>query len=205
MTPDVYTDLQLVNSTRFDLVYGSGGSNKGFCHSYQMQLWFGSGDQEDKFPTPVVPLKQEKSYKLQFKHGVGDQDDGADMQINVGSRESGNANVVWIKARSNNKSQHFINTEIQEPNLRSQGPFVVAFNKNGEWPLDGELGLEWFAQGQTINMGCSNTTQCLAVIDLSIGFPSSAAKMIESRIINRTFSGNDEKIVWLMVMRHLGW
>ncbi|MQT15424.1 hypothetical protein [Segnochrobactrum spirostomi] len=205
MTPDVYTDLQVVNGTKHHLVAGIRGTNKGFCHSYQMQIWFESGDQVDKFPTPVVAVKEDKTYKLQFKRGGSDQDDGADMQINVGLSESGDANVVWVKARSNNKSQHFISTDIQEPNLKGQGPFVVAFNRNGEWPLDDERGLEWFAQGQTIDMGCSNTTQCLAVIDLSIGFPSSAAKMIEGRIINHTFSGNDEKIVWLMVMRHLGW
>ncbi|WP_416408123.1 hypothetical protein [Agrobacterium rosae] len=207
MTPDAFTDLEIVNVTRSALFSGNGGTNKGFCNAYQMEWWFENFRDNKKYPSPVVGGRTTKTYKLQFQRGVGDQDDGADMQLNVGDANKGEVNVAWIQARSRDNSSHYIQTVVQQPSIPGQGPFIVAFNKTGGWPMDGnDVGqLKWYARGQTIDMETYDSKQSLAIIDLSLGFPSDVGELFVKDILSGGFGGTDAKSVWLLVRRTINW
>ncbi|MBB5752867.1 hypothetical protein [Prosthecomicrobium pneumaticum] len=203
MSPDVFTDLQVLNATASGLYPGSGGSNKGFCHSYQMWYWFGCKEEAQNYPSPVVERAKAKTYRLQFKRGVGDQDDGADMQLNVGDKNTGDCNVVYVKGRSDNRSVHFLSAEVQTPNLTGRGPFVVAFNERGKWPTLGPGPLQWKTPEQSFAMPMYNDDQCLAIIDLGIWVPPFIADVWLRAMRAGTFGGNDAIMLWTYVMRYL--
>lgn len=196
MTPDVFTDLQIVNATRRGLYPGDGGDNKGFCNAYQMEWWFGCKQKNKNYPKPVAAARAGVTYKLQFQNGVGDQDDGADMQLNVTDANTGACNVVYVKARSDNRSVHRIEVEVQAPDLPRHGPFVVAFNRNGEWPDGGPSPLEWYVAGQSFQTGTDGHKQCLAVIDLQLWFPPDFANTLLNHIKARTLGRADAELIW---------
>ncbi|MBB5752870.1 hypothetical protein [Prosthecomicrobium pneumaticum] len=174
MTPDIFTDLHFVNATRHALYPGHGDSNEGFCHTYQMWWWFGSYRDNQEFDTPIVDRARAKTFRLQLNRGVGDQDDGADMQVNVGDDNTGTCNVVFVKGRSDNRSGHHLMADVQKPALPGQGPFVIAFNEHGRWPTDGSASLRWLAPATHLEIPMCEADQSMAIIDLGLFLPSSS-------------------------------
>ena len=204
MTPNVFTDLQIVNATRRALFPGNGGDNQGRCDTYKMEWWFGSYRDNKKYARPIVPVRGGATYRLQFQRGVGDQDDSADMQLNVSDANTRACNVAYLKARSDNRSAHNIEVDVQAPSLPRHGPFVVAFNRNGQWPTDGATSLEWYAAGQSFETGTPDGPQCLAVIDLRLWFPPDFADKLVQRIKDEYNLGrNDAKLLWANASRYL--
>lgn len=200
MTPDAWSNLQFINCTEFDLQSGAGGSNEGFFNQYQMSSWFG-------FPTapnPVVAAGSTNTYMLQFLRGVGDQDDAADIQINLGNGNNAAANVVWLQARSNTNSSHYFQAKVQGPSQAGHGPFVIAVTPRGPWPTHDASTLTWYASGQTAPMGAPDDTQCLAIVDLGLFFPPDLNQQFCNLMRAGSLSSNDSGEIWYQVQHYMG-
>jgi hypothetical protein len=195
MTPDSWTDLQIVNATEVALFSGTGG--EGHFGAYQMAEWFG----HPSAPVPVVPARAAKSYRLQFKKGVGDQDDSADMQLNIGPSNQRASNVAWLQGRTNDRSVHRLDVQIQRRPAMSYGPFAVAINDKGVWPARDPMALRWYCGEVTVPMGSPNAQQCLAIVDLQALFGTEAAAIIAENIGKAPLSRTDATNLWLAVER----
>lgn len=199
MDPDVYSDLQIVNCTTEPLYSGTGG--EGFFNQWQMYSWFNF----PKAPSPLVAVRDTATFRLQFKRGVGDQDDGADIQINVGKGNARANNITWFKARSDNRSAHFMQADVQNPSLPNMGPFAVATVQSGVFPLDRPDKLKWSAYNQIARLDPSNGDQCLAIVDLRTILPTDVAEKIWTIIITGKLSSNDAASLWLGVKHYMHW
>jgi hypothetical protein len=195
MTPDAYSNLQILNATNADLFSGGGGSNQGFFNAYQMNSWFGF----PIAPSPVVASRAAASYTLQFLRGVGDEDDAADMQLNAGPSNTGDANVVWIQARSASNSAHYIQAVVQSATAGG-GPYVVGYVVNGTWPTQDDSSIAWAGPGNTLQLGAPNAAQCLAVIDLAALFGQPLAGNLAKSISAGQLSPADAYSIWTEVL-----
>jgi len=203
MTPDVYSNMTILNVTQQDITTGGGGDNAGFFHQYQMFAWFNAIT--NPYPALIAPSKGSATYLMQFFRGVGDEDDGADIQMNAGNQNRGAENVVWLQARSNDNSSHYIQAVVQNATAHG-GPYVIAFTKTGPWPgTSGAVStLTWAGSGNTVGTGTPNTDQTLAIIDLGALFPSDLAKILATEISNNRLSAMDAESIWYQVMIFLG-
>ncbi|WP_342151574.1 hypothetical protein [Methylorubrum sp. SB2] len=200
MTPDVSTNLQIVNVTNAALFSGNGGSNEGKNNQYQMNSWFPGGT------GTIADVQGSASYMLQFLRGVGDEDDGADLQINVGPNNDGPSNVVWLQARSADNSAHYMQALVQTPSVPGSGPFAIAINENGTWPTRQaqEVQLKWYCGRQTVPFGpFTGGAQSLAVIDLQAVFGAEAAQQIGAAIQQGQPSAGDSYSYWLTIQEFL--
>lgn len=205
MTPDAWTNLQIVNCTSLPLISGAGngGGGIGFFNAYQMNSWFNF---PGGAPSPVVASHAAASYTLQFLRGVGDEDDGADIQLNLGTAISGASSVVWLQGRSAQNSAHYLQAQLQQPSLSGVGPFVVAVTQQGTWPMDPPgKGLTWYAGTQVAPLGAPDADQCLAIIDLGAIVPQDAAQAIIQMIEAGTLGAADAETIWLGVMAKMHW
>ncbi|MDQ1159557.1 hypothetical protein QE385_003954 [Sphingomonas sp. SORGH_AS 950] len=203
MTPDVYSNLTVLNITGQDITTGGGGDNAGFFHQYQMFAWFNAIT--NPYPALIAPSKGSATYLMQFYRGVGDEDDAADIQMNAGNQNRGAENVVWLQARSNDNSSHYIQAVVQNATAHG-GPYVIAFTKTGPWPAtpDAVSTLTWAGSGNTVGTGTPNTDQTLAIIDLGALFPSDVAKALAVQICNGALSDLDAETIWYQCMIYLG-
>jgi hypothetical protein len=200
MKPDAYTKLQIVNCTSQSLYSGTGG--EGFFHLYQMESWFSYPNA----PSPLVKSRETASFFLQFQSGVGDQDDGADIQIDVGNGNKPANNIVWLQGRTTNKSVHYNQAVVQRPVLPNMGPFAIATTERGTWPRETPDGLNWFAYKQTAPLPAYNDDQCLAIVDLSTFLPRAVAEIIWATIAaGKKLGPNDRESLWLGVNHYMHW
>lgn len=202
MTPDVYSNMTIMNVTPVDITAGQGGDNAGMFHEYQMYSWFGPPG--CAAPAPVAKSRSQATYLMQFLRGVGDQDDGGDMQLNAGADNVAAENVVWIQGRTARNSAHWIQAVVQSGRAHG-GPYVIAFTETGDWPasMDDVGSLTWAGPGNTVTTGTPNTDQTLAVIDLGALFPSRAAQALAGVISAGKLSKTDAKSIWYAVMRFM--
>lgn len=202
MTPDSYTNLQILNCTELPLYSGVGNDNAGFFNAYQMQHWFDGADFRNP-STQVVGSRSNQTYLLQFQRCVGDEDDGADIQLNVGPDNRKANNVVWLQGRSASNSAHYVQAQTQAPSLENTGPFAFAFMSQGTWPTHSPSGLSWYVAPTLIDMGSPSTDQCLAIIDLQALFGAAAAQVIASQLAVSQPSNADATAYWLNVKQFM--
>ena len=201
MTPDGFSNLQIINCTALGIYSGNGGSNQGFYNQYQMSSWFANSSSS----TTIVAPQCLATFNLQFSRGVGDEDDGADMQLNLGAENTAANNAAWLQARSNQNSSHYIQVLVQKPSTPGVGLSIVATTARGKWPLQAAVGLTFYAQGQLAQLGLPDDDQCLAIIDLQVLFPISLAQLLEQDILGGTLSNVDAANIWIGVMKYMGW
>ncbi|OAS12360.1 hypothetical protein [Methylobacterium platani] len=205
MTPDAWTNLQIVNCTSFPLISGAGkgGGGIGFFNAYQMNSWFNA---PNAAPNPIVASRATASYMLQFLRGVGDEDDGADIQLNLGTATSGASSVVWLQARSAQNSAHYLQAQLQQPTVSGAGPFAVAVTQQGTWPLDEPgTGLTWYAGTQLAPLGAPDADQCLAIVDLGAIVSQDVAQALVQMMVAGTLSADDAESLWMGVMSRMHW
>ncbi|ADO68836.1 hypothetical protein [Stigmatella aurantiaca] len=164
MNPDGYTYLQLINATNQNLTQGSAGPGK--FNQYQMASWFGFPNAPDPICGPASRL----TYKLQFLEGVGDQDDAADLQLNIGDSTNQANAIVWIQARSTSQSGHYLTYQFQNP---QSSLYIYGKSVNGGWDQINASQVQWGvihndALGQDF---VKNVTNSLALVDLNQLFP----------------------------------
>lgn len=201
MSPDGFSNLQIINCTALGIYSGNGGSNQGFYNQYQMSSWFENSGSS----TIIVGAQSLAAFTLQFLRGGGDEDDGADMQLNLGAENTASNNAAWLQARSNQNSSHYIQVQVQKPSTPGVGLLVVATTARGKWPLQSAVGLRFYAQGQVAQLGLPDDDQCLAIIDLQALFPIDLAQLLEQDMLGGTLSNVDAANIWIGVMKYMGW
>lgn len=166
MTPDVFTNFELVNASSENLVVVTEtvpGINTAW-HAYQMAQWFGF----PIIPSPLCPPSQTATYTGQFLRGVGDRDDAADLLVGVGSSQA-QSTLFALQARTHSDSGHYmrivpaVGSTIQN--------YLVGTVLSGTFETAGAIGVEWYALGagtpNHIALGPSNnSTQAIVVVNL---------------------------------------
>ncbi|WP_309697568.1 hypothetical protein [Sphingomonas sp. SORGH_AS_0870] len=139
----------------------------------------------------------------QFLRGVGDEDDAADLQINLGPSNTGQANLIWLQARSADNSAHYIQAEIQTPSIENAGPFAIAITQSGFWPTNDPSVLSWYSGNQILQLGAPDDNQCLAIIDLQALFGVQVAQIFAKTISAGQPSRADALTLWIAVNRYI--
>jgi len=171
MDPDVFTVLNIVNATPVPLVVGTAGP--GLFNQYQMYSWFGYPSE----PNPICASASIMSFfTLQFLRGQGDEDDGADIQINLGVPDNVEAAVMWLQARSDSSSRHHLQMKFQNP---SGSWYAYAYHLTQHWARAPVQEIQWGVPNNNLVSldPVQNGPQSVAIVDLLKVFPDPATAM----------------------------
>ncbi len=178
MTPDVYTNLRILNCTSFALE----SSN---LNSYQMAAWF-----PDLSPL-VSPQSYSAQFFLQFLRGVGDEDDAGNLNMNIDSNT-----MVLMYAGSASDSGHYMQVTLTPPGASL--PFVVGLVTTSDWPQSPELSsnVSWYQPtGQVVSLGNlavpgidQGPDKAIAIVDLSQICSQADASAFQSAIADNALT-----------------
>lgn len=162
MTPDVYTDLTIVNATSKTLIATAGSS-------YQMASWMPTS-----YGTTICnSMKGSNPYRLQFLRGVGDEDDSADEFMGLSSPAqpiSQGMPAIHLYAGSDDHSGHYLTYEFLQL-FPKEAPYTVGaclINTDVPWYNLTPDQLDWkIVCPQSSPVYPNNTTSVLILADLS--------------------------------------
>jgi hypothetical protein len=189
--------VQLVNATALPLIVGTAGPGPS-CNRYQMRSW----------PSPdfSCPAKSDKTFEVWFARGVGDQDDGADLQLNIGIDPWWNP-AMWIQARSASNSGHYLQVSFQPP---SEGAlYIHGICLSSTWQDAQPSTIEWGVAlaGGTVflkYLGTMNEKQAIIYADLTEISPDAVtASYYYTSILSKTLSPAQQSGLYVNVNTYI--
>jgi hypothetical protein len=200
MNPGAYTNLQIVNATAQDLVNGT-NPPPGIpsFSAYQMYGWF---NYPAAPPYPLVPAKTAIVYPIQALEGVGDEDDAANLLVNLDDPGNADANIFYLYAGSDSDSAHY----VQAVPLAPSGPLLVlGAYPDGPLPSATAAAVQWSTTlvGELpISLGVMPLgDQALVVADLAVLFPLAQAVTIFDDIQTKQVSAADQQALFSAVVQ----
>lgn len=193
MTPDVFTNLRILNCTNFPLDTSDVGS-------YQMQSWFPS-------TSPLVtPQSYSPPYLLQFLRGEGDEDDAGNINFLIDTFV-----VAFLYAGSAGNSAHYMQVTFTSPG--ASFPLAIGLITTADWPQSSEFSslINWslppVSPGQVINLGAlavpgtnqGNPNMALAIVDLSQIYSQAEVSTIQNAIQGNTLTTPQLEDLWSKV------
>lgn len=159
MTPDVYTNLRILNCTDFTFETSFG--------SYQMQSWFPNA------PSQMGPKSYWPPYLLQFQRGGGDENDAGYTNFNLQTFLP-----VFLYAGSTTDSAHYMQVTLSSPGATL--PLAVGLVTTADWPQSSELSslVSWSLPPTSPDQVVANLG-ALAVPNTELGYPSKALAIVD--------------------------
>lgn len=195
MTPDVYTNLRVLNATNFPLEPTNIGS-------YQMQSWFPG------LSLLAGPQSYSPPYFLQFQRGGGDEDDAGQINMNINSQT-----IVFLYAGSTPESGHYMQVTLTSPGTSL--PLVVGLATGSDWPLSSELSsfVSWYVPpplpGQVVGLGNlaipgidQGPNKAIAIVDLSQIYSQADADTVQNAIAGNTLTSQQAEDLWAQVSNY---
>ena len=195
MTPASFTNLQIVNATARPLVLGNNPpQGVPAFNAYQMAAWFNFPGAP---PSPLVPARASISYTIQALQGVGDEDDAANLLVNLNDPSNASANVFYLYAGSFPDSAHYVQAVPLAP---ASSLVVVGASVAGQLQTATASTVQWFATFAglpPIFLGVMpNAAQALVVADLAVLFPKPQAVSLFAEIVTRSLPAADQQSLY---------
>jgi hypothetical protein len=191
MTPNVYTNLRILNCTSFPLET----SDVSF---YQMN---------STLPT-TSPLLGPKSYSttylLQFTQGVGDETDSGNVNFMIETDS-----IAVLYAGSTEESGHYMQVTLKTPG--ASFPLAFGLVTTADWPQSSELSslVSWYVPPVGVNLGDLavpgidiGPNKALAIVDLSQIYPQADVNTIQSAIQGNTLATQQVEDLWTKVSNY---
>lgn len=196
MTPDVYTQLEIVNATSSDLVVSPNPpANVPAFHSYQMATWF-----TPSAPSPIAASSKTATYTIQFSRGGGDEDDAADLVVSLGQT---GPNLFHLYAGSSPNSAHYLEVIPLAPKS-SQVVIGVSPAQFFEQSVPSSIRWSLINTGQptvplSLNPPSQPSPQALVVADLGLLFDAATAANFISAISTGSLTTEDLQNLYAQV------
>lgn len=196
MTPDVYTQLEIVDATASNLVVSSNPpANVPAFNSYQMAAWFPPGA-----PSPVAASSKTATYMIQFFRGGGDEDDAADLVVSLGQT---GPNLFHLYAGSTPTSAHYLEVI---PLAQASSQVVIGVSPAQFFEQSSPSSISWslINAGQpnvplSLNPPSPSSPQALVVADLSLLFDAATAASFISAIGTGSLTTEDLQNLYAQV------
>jgi hypothetical protein len=193
MTPDVYTQLEIVNATGSDLVVSQNPpANVPAFNAYQMASWLTFPNA----PSPIVASSKTAAYSIQFLRGGGDEDDAADLVASLGQA---GPNLFHLYAGSTPSSAHYLQAIPLAPGS-SQVVIGVSPAQFFEQSAPSSISWSLINGGQpNVPLSLNSSPQALVVADLSLLLDAGTAASFISAIRTGSLTAEDLQNLYAQV------